>query len=452
MILYLLKSGLCLLVALVFYKCLLENEKMHRFNRVFLLGSLGFSLLIPFLSFDVQPEVVPFTDVAPVHFIERGLEGTLSQVTAQPQTDDPLVNFGRFTYWLITTLLLARFGRNMYLLFRKTTCHPTVPFGVATLVLIPQNGLPYTFLHYLFVDQTAYENRAIEAELFAHELAHIRQRHSFDILLIELLTCFFWFNPVFFWYKRAIRLNHEFLADQAVLNRCPGVIRYQHLLLSKLSASAPVLLTSTLTFQTTKQRFRMMTKQTSPARALTVALSSLFLFVGLAFAVSTLTVAVAQVAPNPAKPKVASQQPGTNVSGMERLYGDKFVLLPGRTPSQKAVRKKFSELSAEEKTRVQFIPPLPRLVPTDALLTDWKNAKKYGIWIDDKRMPNDRLNNYTAQNFGSYSISKLERNAINYGKHYFQIDLMTEQHYAAYLKESAENPLLILRSDLPKAR
>ena len=450
MMLYLLKSGLCLLVALGFYKCFLENEKMHRFNRFFLLGSLGFSLLIPFVSFDVQPETVPFADVAPVHFIERGLETALSQLTAQPQTDDPLTNFGRFAYWFITTLLLTRFGWNIYVLIRKASCHPGVPFRNATLVLIPENGLPYTFLHYLFVDQTAYENRAIETELFAHELAHIQQRHSFDILLIELLTCFFWLNPVLFFYKRAIQLNHEFLADQAVLNHSQNVVRYQHLLLSKLAQNPPVLLTSTLTFQTTKQRFRMMTRQTSPARALTVAISALSLLVGLAVAVSTQT--VAQVAPNPAKPKVTSQQPGTDLSEMERLYGDKFVLLPGRTPSQKAARKKFSELSAEEKTRVQYIAPQARLVPTDVLLTDWKNAKKYGIWIDDKRVPNDRLSNYAAQDFGSYFVSKLAKNTINYGKHYFQIDLMTNLHYEAYLKEEAESPLLILQNDMRRVR
>ena len=448
--LYLLKSGLCLLVALGFYKCFLENEKMHRFNRFFLLGSLGFSLLIPFVSFDVQPEVIPFTDVAPVQFVERGLETALSQVTAQPRTDDPLINFGRFAYWFITALLLARFGRNVYVLIRKTSRYSNVPFGNATLVLISENGLPYTFLHYLFVDQTAYENRAIETELFAHELAHIRQKHSFDILLIELLTCFFWFNPVFFWYKRAIQLNHEFLADQAVLNRCSGVVRYQHLLLGKLSANAPVLLTSTLTFQTTKQRFKMMTKQTSPARTLTVALSAVFLLAGLAFAVSTQT--VAQVVPNSAKPKVTSQKPGTDVSEMERLYGNKFVLFPSQTLNRKAVRKKFSDLSVEEKTRVQLISPLPRLVVTDALLTDWKNAKKYGVWIDDKRVPNDRLNKYTAQDFGSYFTSKLEKNAINYGKHYFQINLMTHKHYAAYIKEDAENPFLVLQSDMRRVR
>ncbi|MCY7352623.1 MAG: hypothetical protein LH606_18525 [Cytophagaceae bacterium] len=91
-------------------------------------------------------------------------------------------------------------------------------------------------------------------------------------------------------------------------------------------------------------------------------------------------------------------------------------------------------------------------MPTDTQLSDWKNAKKYGIWIDDKRISNDRLNNYAAQDFGSYFSSKLEKNAINYGKHYFRIDLMTKPAYEQYLKENAESPLLMLPDRKPKGR
>ena len=450
MILYMLKSGFCLLVALGFYKCFLENEKLHRFKRFFLLGSLGFSLLAPLVSFEVQSEVFPFAEITPVQSVGRGMEFTFNQVVAQARTSDPITNFWYYAYWLVTAMLLARFGWNIYVLFRKISRFPTVPFGDATLVLMSEHGLPHTFLHYLFVDRAAYENRSIEDELFAHERAHIRQRHSLDILLIELLSCFFWFNPVLIWYKRAIQLNHEFLADGAVINHCPNVTRYQQLLLSKLTPNPPVFLTSSLTFQTTKQRFKMMTKQTSRAKVLAVSISAVILLIGLAFAVSTQT--VDQVAPNPARPNVVSQQPETNVAEMERLYGGKLVMFPSSTPARKAVRRKFLELSAEEKTRVQLIPPLPRLVVTDAQLTNWKDAKKYGIWIDEKRVPNERLDKHTAQDFGSYFTSKLEKNAINYGKHYFQINLMTEQHYAACLKEYAESPFLVLQNDVPKVR
>lgn len=450
MILYLLKFGFCLLISLGFYKCFLENEKMHRFNRFFLLGSLCFSLLIPFVSFDVQPIVVPFADTAPVEFVERGLKGTLHQGTGQPRADYPATGLWGFSYWLVTTLLLTRFGRNLYALFRKIGCHLTVPFGCATLVLIPGNGLLCTFLHYLFVDQTAYRNRAIEDELFAHERAHIRQRHSIDILLIELLTCFFWFSLVLFWYKRAIQLNHEFLADEAVTNHCSSVAHYQHLLLDKIAPGPPIFLTSNLTFQITKQRFKMMTKQTSRTRALTVDISAVLLLIGLACAVSTQT--VAQVAPSPAKPKVIRQKPETNVAEMERLYGDKLVTFPSRMPSQKAVRKKFSELSAEEKKLVILIAPESRKTPTEAQFAEWKNSKKYGVWVDGKRVRNFANTTYKAGDIAAYSGSYVHKNARQPEGYLYQMDLMTHKEYQTYLKESTENPFLVLSRDFPKVR
>lgn len=450
MILYLLKWGFCLLVALCFYKCFLENEKMHRFNRFFLLGSLGFSLLAPLLSFEVQSEVILLADVTAVQRAERGLATTLRMVAVASETDDSVAGIWRVAYWLVTGLLLARFGWNLYALFRKISGCPTVPFGSATLVLIPENGLPYTFLHYLFVDQIAYQNRSIEDELFAHEMAHIRQKHSFDILLIELLTCFFWFNPVLIGYKRAIQLNHEFLADEAVTNRCPNVVHYQHLLLSKLSSKVPILLTSTLTFQTTKQRFKMMTKETSRAKALIMAVSAVCLLIELAMAMSTQT--VAQSAPGPAKSKTTNQEPETSVTEMERLYGDKLVLFPSQTPSRKAIQRRFSELSAEEKKNVVLIKPQARRTPTEAEFSAWKNSKKYGIWVDDKRIRDFANTTLEANNIASYSGSYVHKNARQPEGYLYQMDLMTRKNYAAYLKDQEKSPFLVLVRDIPKAR
>lgn len=82
-----------------------------------------------------------------------------------------------------------------------------------TLVLLKDDVLPFTFLNYFFVSQKQYNESALEPEILEHELAHIQQRHSCDILFIEILKCVFWFNPILVLYKKAIELNHEFLAD-----------------------------------------------------------------------------------------------------------------------------------------------------------------------------------------------------------------------------------------------
>ena len=60
----------------------------------------------------------------------------------------------------------------------------------------------------------------------------------------------------------------------------------------------------------------------------------------------------------------------------------------------------------------------------------------YGVWIDGKRINNAALDNYTNTDFGSLFVSKLEKNAKNYGKHYYQVNLMTNDYYAAYYKKA----------------
>ena len=166
-------------------------------------------------------------------------------------------------YGVVAVLLLGRFGRNLYRMARQIIDNPKQAFRGAVLVRLPTGNLPYTFLRYLFVPAAAYERGEVEEELFTYELTHIRQRHSLDILLIELLLCLAWFNPLLYWYRRTMQLNHEFLADEAVVSRYHDVPRYQRLLLSKLPSTPLPLLASTLLFQTTKQRLLMMTKHTS---------------------------------------------------------------------------------------------------------------------------------------------------------------------------------------------
>ncbi len=452
---YLLKSGLSLLLAAGFYHIWLENEQMHRFKRVYLLASLLFSAMLPFLAIDLWRATGPLPGIRPMQVVDYGLTRVIRQTSLPTQSDSAVVPYWVGVYALGTAVMLARFARNLYRLVRQISRYPNEPFRGATLVRIPENGMPYTFLTYLFVDEAAYSHSEIETELFTHELAHIRQRHSLDVLFLELLLCFGWVNPLLFWYRRAIQLNHEFLADEAVNTTCRNVRHYQYLLLSKLTSSltssTPVQLSSTLTFQTTKQRLMMMTKQTSRAKAWLAGASAALLFGAVTVLLGTSS--SAQVAPATSVPAAAHQQKRqADRTDMERLYGDKLVIMPNLDKHRMAPRKKFSELSAAEKERVELIPPLPKLVVTDALLTDWKNDKKYGIWIDGKRVLNNRLTSYTASDFGSYFSSKLEKNAINYGKHYFQINLMTNTDYARYLNEQAELPLLVLATRIRMKR
>ncbi|HOD11296.1 MAG TPA: M56 family metallopeptidase, partial [Flavobacterium sp.] len=118
--------------------------------------------------------------------------------------------------------------------------------------------------------------------MYTHELVHVTQKHTFDILFIETLKAIFWFNPLFYFYKKAIQLNHEFLADEEVVKSCDDVPFYQTLLLQKNSINH-VFLTSNLNYLVTKKRLIMMTKNTSKSLVLLKKIAVLPILVGMIY-------------------------------------------------------------------------------------------------------------------------------------------------------------------------
>jgi len=246
-------------VLLGFYHLLLEREKMHRFNRFYLLGAIVFSFTVPFITIPVYAEAaaIPYT---------RLQAGTTPNMPIGGQAVDNWQYIGGL-HALISIAMLLRFIRNIWHITSKIKANTIVTYKNATLILLQEKILPHTFLNYIFINARDYESRDVKDELYLHELAHVTQKHTFDILFIELFKVFFWFNPFTYLYKRAIQLNHEFLADEQVVKSSANVSNYQQLLLEMASAGKNYALASSLTFSITKKRFIMMTKTTSTLKS-----------------------------------------------------------------------------------------------------------------------------------------------------------------------------------------
>ncbi len=274
---FIIKSTLSLVVLLTVYFLFLEKEKMHVFNRFYLLFSLAFSLLLPFITIEL-------TSTTHSIFNGKTLPGML--ISNNPVVGDSTPYF-RIIGWSIyasaTLFLLLRFVRNLREISYKIRNNQTELFHNSKLVLLEEKALPHTFLNYIFINKEDYLNRKIEAELFAHELTHVRQKHSFDILIIEILKTIFWFNPIFVFYKKAIQLNHEFLADEKVVKSYNNVPFYQSLLIEKASENKTIYLASNLNYLVTKKRLIMMTKNTTMAKALFKKIALVPLFVLIIF-------------------------------------------------------------------------------------------------------------------------------------------------------------------------
>jgi len=300
---YIVKTILCSAILILIYYLVLEREKIYRFNRFYLLFSIVFSFIIPVITIKIRTaeSLISPTVYQPV----SSLQGGVSQ-QAFPSVNENITsgNILLLVYLGVTLFLFIRFIINVIVLFTKIKNNDSVPYHGAKLVLTRDNYVPHSFLNYVFIYKEDYVKGNIEKEIFNHELAHVRQRHSLDILFIELMTLFAWINPILYLYRRAIQLNHEFLADEFVVNSVTSPHDYQLLLLDKAMQPSVLVLSSSFNYLQTRKRIIMMTKKTSYRIAILKQIALIPVIVATGFIFSTKVIAQETKKP-------AQQQTGT---------------------------------------------------------------------------------------------------------------------------------------------
>ena len=268
MVAFFIKFILCSGFLYSFYKLFLERESMYKINRFYLLFSLIFSLIAPLYKIDL-PITATETNISPelLAFLMQNPE-LLQQEKG--------INFGdilNVIYILIGLIFLVRFIYNLYELMFKIKTEEKIKDQEITYILDLDSNQPYSFWKYIFIPKK--QLKSLHQNLIDHEKAHCIQKHSLDILLIEIFQILFWFNPFIYFYKKSIKLNHEFLADEYVLKRNSDLKTYQHQILDCIATQNPSMMASNFNFILTKKRLLMMTKNTSKRKVKILSFASL---------------------------------------------------------------------------------------------------------------------------------------------------------------------------------
>jgi bla regulator protein BlaR1 len=502
MITYFVKTLLCAVVMFLIYVLLLEKEKMHRFNRFYLLFSIAFSLTVSFITIKTPLPVVTVNElIAPTRLsnIAATLNGfdKLSHLNNPPtltakgstttdllKTPTPIPteksipwnNILVGLYISGTAFFLFRFIRNLYLLLIKAAHNKKNSYREATLVLTKDNSLPHSFLKYIFIDQEKFERGTIEKEILQHELTHVNQKHSIDILLVELIIVFAWINPLLFLFRKAIMLNHEYLADDAVVHTFNNTESYRLLLFNTVSQSNNLVLSSPFNYLTTKKRLIMMTKNTSRKVALLKQIALIPLIAAIGFLFSTQVIAQdksKQLVTQNRRTFSKTDAPQSVVEEYHALLAkyDLKVDTVHDTKKDSAIKTKtpqkpewaiytkgiddidpikkitqadraqleqlYFQLSKKQQCRENFgfyAKPeyLTKLVPSKAQLESWKDSKTYGIWINTRRAKNSVLNSHSNTDFNCYAIRKLDKAAAKMMKYQIEIALRTVDAFKKY--------------------
>lgn len=452
---YLLKFTLASGLLWSVYHFWLEQEKMHHFKRFYLLFSLFFAALAPLLqlpawSDGATTKALEATEYVHIlYFIQKATPTPVVQAHSSAFPILPML------YWLICGILLLRYGFGIYQLVRQSRQKASQPYGRFRLAFLPQAAPAHSFLRTIFISKEDYEHPALSSVILGHELAHLRQGHSIDLLLIELLRVFFWFNPFLFLYKKAIQLNHEFLADEAVLQEQKlEASTYQLMLLSKIVPTQAASLAHAFDYSITKKRLIMMTKMAKPQWLWFKKLTLLPLLVGLTLLLGEKI--QAQSTAKTAPPKVLAQntsnQEGVSQALLEE-YNTEIQRVKDSIEAQRARNVKWVNLTAinikyerlnaiyyhmspEQRVHAPMVnkalpmlPPAKRM-PTVTQLQTWSGTDLYGVWIDGKKVGNLVLKNFKTEDFDWFLESKLAKNAIPPGSpRRYQVNLYTQAGY-----------------------
>ena len=261
--LYLLQVNVGLILFYALYKLVCTRDTFFRSRRFILIVSLVLPFILPFIdvrewleSRDRMIMLTHFDYSAVLPEIVVGSEAveTGSRVFV-------LSEWIGYLYLAGVVVLLVRLVVQAFSLYRLIVRMPEKEInGVRVKCLNDPSG-PFSFFGWIFMNPATVKEDELD-EILTHEMAHVKQHHSVDVLLAEMVSICCWMNPFAWLLKREVRLNLEFLADRKVMEAGFATKSYQYHLLG-LAYNHKYGLSNNFNFSHLKQRIIMLNKKKS---------------------------------------------------------------------------------------------------------------------------------------------------------------------------------------------
>jgi len=269
MLSYLLKVTLGWAVCYLVFHFLLRRETFFKLNRWYLLIMAFVCLVVPVLEMPTWTDSENMTPVVqylqPVTIGVEQLEAVIITASAKKTNVDWWKVLSGI-YLLGVVLAFAKFGYGLWQIFNLYKRSESSKGKGYRFVSTNADHVPFSFFNHLFWSKQFEVEPTDRAAIIRHEEAHIFQKHSIDVILMELLCVFFWFSPPIYLFKKAVKTNHEYLADEAVLQKTTRK-NYGRLLLKQFQPSPTMALSNSLFSSQLKNRIVMMTKTKSTRMA-----------------------------------------------------------------------------------------------------------------------------------------------------------------------------------------
>lgn len=264
---YILQSAVCLAILFLFYSILLSRETFYRYNRVALLCLIPLSFVLPLCHLPLFTEsesaapvpVVILDNLSAFSYVTDDVEATAAPVPVTLVTAIVL-------YWAGVVFFVARYIVTIVHLLRLMSSGRRVTDDEGRqIIVLPRSIAPFSWFGRIVLSEEDYA--AHSREILLHESAHIRKRHSLDLLVADLCTWLQWFNPAAWLLKRELQTVHEYEADAEVIDQGIDARQYQLLLIKRSVGSKFYCVTNHFNHNKLNKRITMMLKKKSNRKA-----------------------------------------------------------------------------------------------------------------------------------------------------------------------------------------
>ena len=260
-IVYLTKASIAIALFYGVYILCLRADTYLRLRRFYFLFAITFSLIFPTFNIEISIE-----DQAPAQIPTFWLSELYLTPDMQEQPQSPSANIQNViltSICIISALCVIKFLIQLLSIIKlRAGCESEKTSKYRIVKMKNKQLSPFSFFNWIFVNTEDNDTYRLK-EIIAHEQAHVRQYHSIDNLLAELLCAFFWWNPFAWLMKKDIKINLEYLADEEVLNQGYDSKEYQYILLKVSNKNSGISLINNFNVSQLKKRIMMMNKKKS---------------------------------------------------------------------------------------------------------------------------------------------------------------------------------------------
>ena len=351
---YLLQSSACLAALYLVYWVFLRRETFFFMNRFYLITASLLSLVIPLFRINLHSiapsgEIIVYLDT--VIITPQRIEyvashyGTGFITLGVIYLTGVIVLSARLVFQIIQLILLAR-------------SHEIRKKEGLNFVMVNEDYSPFSFFNYIFINNHELEDKGIST-IINHEKIHVKQLHSTDLIIMELLIIVQWFNPFAWFTNRSIKAIHEFLADDGVVQNGQSKMDYQEILLTRAAGIRVNNLANNFNFSLLKKRIIMMTKTKSPlwARCKIIIAMPVFLMVLFIFSATSFEGVIAQTAQVSTVQKTA--EPAKDLSEKKEQPKQQLYFVPVPDEIKKADAEQNQDDPDKVYTVVENLPSFP---------------------------------------------------------------------------------------------